>query len=392
MGRAASGDQNEQRAGERGRSEEPRPAGKLSTYLGTAPGVGKTYAMLVEARRRAKKGRRVVVGWIEQHGRPETRSQLGSLELVPPRTVRYRGRDFEDLDVEAVMASGADVVVVDELAHTTADGSRRRWEDVAVLIDAGLDVLTTLNVTSLSSMRDHAARVVGVAPVESVPDELVRAGEVVLVDLPAEVLRRRIASGRVYTTERVGGALGDYFKISNLEALSALGQAWLDGTADDVAEQLLAERGDAPACPLVVAGISDSEWGEWVIRRAARLALADNAELLVVHVRLADGVAWHGGDVLARYGALVAEMGGSYTEVEATTPADGLAAIARARGASRVVVARHRSRLGELTRGSVASQLRRLLPGTTITEVRRSDRKPPPEAWTATSLTGEPPI
>ncbi len=289
--------------------------------------------------------------------------------------VQYRGSGFADLDVPGVLASGAHVVLVDELAHTVADGSRQRWEDVADLLSGGLQVLTTLNVSNLASVRNHVALLAGVAPVESVPDEFIRAGDVVLVDPPAEVLRRRIASGKVYATERVGGALADYFRPSNLEALSALGRAWVAGTADVVAHQLLAERGQVTDHrPLIVAGVSDSEWGDKVIRRAARLALAEDAELLVVHVRLTDGVAQHGTAVLHRYRALVEEIGGIYTEVEGTTPADGLAAVARARGAGRVVVARHRSRLGELTRGSVASRLRRLLPGITITEVRPSDQ------------------
>jgi two-component system, OmpR family, sensor histidine kinase KdpD len=196
--------------------------GRLRTYLGTAPGVGKTFAMLAEGQRRAGNGERVVVGWIEWHGRPQTNRQLGDLEMIAPRTVAYRGTVFADLDARAAIASGADVVLVDELAHATADRTRQRWEDVADILGAGLDVVTTVNLAHLRSVRDYAARVTGVETVAWVPDEFVRSGEVVLVDLPAEALRQRIASGAVYSAEQVGGALADYFQAANLRALSEL--------------------------------------------------------------------------------------------------------------------------------------------------------------------------
>ena len=346
--------------------------GSLRTYLGTAPGVGKTYAMLVDGRRRARDGGHVVVGWIEGHGREETRAQLGTLEMIEPRTVEYRGSSFPDMDVAKVIASGADLVLVDELAHTTVDGSRRRWEDVAELLESGIDVFTTANVANLESIRDYAAQITGAGTVESVPDDVIRSGEVILVDLPPDALRRRIASGRVYSTDRVGGALAEYFRFSNLEALSALGAAWIEGNAEAAAAGLLAARGllEPTARPLVIAGVSESEWGERVLRRARKVALSDDADLLAVHVNVADGFVHRGHDALEHYRDLAVELGGSYTEVEGAAPADGLAGVARARGGSRVVVARHRSRLGELTRGSVASRLRRLLPDTPVTEVR----------------------
>jgi two-component system sensor histidine kinase KdpD len=350
--------------------------GALRTYLGTAPGVGKTYAMLKEGRRRSERGERVVVGWIERHGRPETRAQLGDLEVVPPRMVEYRGHAFPDLDTAAVLATGAEVVLVDELAHTLADGTRQRWEEVGDLLAAGVDVLTTANVANLRSVRDYVAQLTGAGTVESVPDEFVRSGDVVLVDLPAETLRRRISSGKVYSLDRVGGALADYFRASNLEALSELGRAWLEEHAEDVGEALLATRGlvEPEKRPLVVAGVSESAWGEPVIHRATRIAEGCDGDLLVVHVRVADGTAHRDRAALDRYRTMATDVGGSYLEVDAESPADGLADVARGRGADRVVVARHRSRLGELARGSVASRLRRVLPDMPVTEVRRPEQ------------------
>jgi len=305
--------------------------------------------------------------------------QLGDLDVLPAREVEYRGHTFPDLDLGAVLASGADVALVDELAHTTADGARQRWEDVADLLTAGVDVLTTANVANLESVRDYAARLTGSGTVESVPDSFVRAGAVTLIDMPPEALRRRIASGKVYTADRIGGALAEYFRTPNLEALSELGQAWMDGKGTEVGEDLLARRGlvEEERRPLVVAGVSESEWGEPVIRRATRIAEGCDWDLLVVHVNVADGFAHRDRAALERYRDMAAAVGGSYVEVEGAAPADGLAEVARARSAERVVVARHRGRLGELARGSVAGRLRRLLPDVPVTEVRRQEPPAP---------------
>ena len=345
--------------------------GTLTTYLGTAPGVGKTSAMLVEGQRRAANGEHVVVGWIERHGRPETDRRLGDLEILPPRTLRYRGTTFAEFDPTAAIASGADLVLVDELAHSTADSTRQRWEDVADVLGAGLDVVTTTNVAQLTSVRDFAARVTGVGTVASVPDEFVRAGDVVLVDLPADVLRRRIASGAVYSADQVGGALGNYFRATNLTALSALAQAWMAGSLESVGSDILARRGtsEPPTAPVVVAGDSGSRRGERVIARAAEIARERDAELVVVHVQVADGLA-HSQRDLDRHRRLSVELGGIFLDVQGSGTADALADVARAWDAALVVVARDRSRLREFARASISARLHRLLPSTSIEEIR----------------------
>ncbi len=347
----------------------------LRTFLGTAPGVGKTYAMLNDGRRAAGAGQRVVVGWIERHGRAETRAQLGDLEIIPPRMVDYRGGSFEELDLAAVVATRPDIVLVDELAHSHADGSGKRWEDVRELLANGLSVMTTVNVANLFSVRDYAALITGAGTVECVPDELVRSGEVVLVDLPPEALRRRIVNGSVYTANVMGGALSSYFRTANLEALSRLARAWVDGTVDDVGPPLLVEAGLEPLArrSTVVAGVSGSEWGEVVIRRAAELAAEEDADLVVVHVNIADGRLYRDSGHLDRYRAMTAEAGGTYTEVSAPDAVEALVRSANALNATHVVVARHRSRLGELVRGSVASRAQRLLPNVEVDVVTRAD-------------------
>ena len=331
--------------------------------------------------RPSRQWRAVVVGWIERHGRDETRTQLGDLKVFAPRTVQYRGSFFVDLDVQSVAVSGADLVLVDELAHWVPDTRRSRWEEVADLLAAGLDVLTTTNVANLESVRDYAARLTGMGTVECVPDEFVRSGEVVLIDLPADVLRRRIASGNVYSADQVGGALADYFRASNLEALSELGQAWMAGNVEAVGDDLLTRRGliEPPSRQLVLAGVSGSKSGERVIRNAAELAREDDADLLVVHVRVADGsagLASRRSRELERNRELTGELGGTYAEIQGDAAAEALADTARVRGASRVVVANHRSRLGKERRRAVAARLHRLLGDAIVDEVRDDDLPP----------------
>ena len=327
--------------------------------------------MLAEGQRRARAGEHVVVGWLEPHDRPDTEAQAGDLPMIAPGRVTYRGHEFFDIDVAGVLAAEPDVVIVDELAHSLPDGSRKRWMDAADTLAAGVDVLTSVNVANLVSAREYAARLTGAGVVESVPDEFVRSGEVVMIDLPADALRRRIASGRVYSVDQQGGALAEYFRVSNLEALSRLGQAWLAGTLAETGAALLTERGLAGESPrpVIVAGVSGSPWGEAVIRRAVALACDTDADLIVVHANIADGTAPSAHSLLPHYRDLTANMGGTYLEVDGESVGRALAEIARSRGAATVVVASHRSRLGALLRGSVAGQLRRQLADISVEEV-----------------------
>jgi two-component system sensor histidine kinase KdpD len=346
-------------------------AAPLRVYLGTAPGVGKTYAMLNEGWRRAQDGEQVVVGWWERHGRPGTAAQIRELEVVPPRSVRYRDRDFEELDVDEIIRRHPDVALVDELAHTTVDDRRPRWQDVQDLLDAGITVLTTVNVANLDSVSEFAALITGAGTAERVPDSFVRDGEVTLVDLPPEALRRRVASGQVYA-DGMGGALSNYFRVSNLSALSELAHAWVDGTIDHVGPDVVGRLGvtTIPGRPAVLAGVTGSPTGEAVLRRAAELAQTDDADLVAAHIIVDDGLSRPPEGRLAVYRDFVADLGGMYLEISGTDVATTLAGAARERGANRVVVGRHRSRLEELWRGSIARRLRRLLPDVVVDEVR----------------------
>jgi len=320
--------------------------------------------MLRDGRTRAEAGDDVVVGWVERHGRAATREQAQRLEIVPPRAVAHRGARFEDLDVSAVIERHPDLVLVDELAHTGVDG-RARYQDVQNLLNAGIDVMTTVNVANLLSVRDLASRITGAGALEGVPDDVVRAGDVVLVDLPPDALRRRVADGLVYSADGVGGALANYFRPSNLQLLDTLARSWLDGGVDETFAFLDRE---APARQKVIAGVSSSIRGQAVIERAAVLAGEDDAELEVVHVELQDGLGRQP-ERLEHYREMAQSVGARYREVYGVNAADTLGDLARSERARRVVVGARRSRLTNLVRGSVASRIRRRAPGIEVDEV-----------------------
>src|SRR5690242_11238357 len=194
--------------------------------------------MLNEGRRRHARGTDVVVGLVETHGRRLTAAQIGELEIVPRKEITYRGAVFEEMDTDAVLARRPTVALVDELAHTNVPGSRheKRWQDVDDLLDAGIDVITTVNIQHLESLNDVIERITGVHQRETVPDDVVRrADQVELVDMSPEALRRRMAHGNIYPPERVDAALGNYFRPGNLAALRELALLWV---ADRVEENL----------------------------------------------------------------------------------------------------------------------------------------------------------
>jgi two-component system sensor histidine kinase KdpD len=196
--------------------------GHLKVFIGMAPGVGKTYRMLQEGWAEAQSGRDVVIGYLEYHGRVETLAQADGLELIPRRELSYRGRPLQEMDLPGVLARGPELCLIDELAHTNAPGleHEKRYEDVRAVIEAGIDVYSTVNVQHLESLNDQVAQLTGTHVRETIPDEVLSdADEVVLIDLTPEALIARLRAGNVYPAERVQGALNNFFKIENLAAL-----------------------------------------------------------------------------------------------------------------------------------------------------------------------------
>jgi two-component system sensor histidine kinase KdpD len=335
--------------------------GKLRIYRGAAPGVGKTYKMLEEAHRRLERGADVVVALVETHGRKNTQALLDGLETVPPLTRTYRDREFKEMDLDAVLARRPQVALVDELAHTDIPGGRhaKRWQDVQELLDAGIEVITTVNVQHLESLNDVVQRITGVPQHETVPDEVVRAADQIeLVDMSPEALRRRLAHGNVYAAEKIDAALSNYFRVGNLTALRELALLW---TADRVDEVLQKYREDHridtvwEARERVVVALPGDETGDLLIRRAARIASRSSkaggsgAELMAVHIARSDGLAAHTSPTaLAAQRHLVESLGGSYHTIVGDDVPTALLEFARAQNATQLVLGT--SRRGRVSR------------------------------------------
>ncbi|MGW5415017.1 DUF4118 domain-containing protein [Actinomadura geliboluensis] len=343
--------------------------GQLRVYLGAAPGVGKTYAMLAEARRRLDRGTDVVVGYVETHDRPRTEALLDGLEVVPRRTVSYRGAAFAELDVAAVIERAPAVVLVDELAHTNPPGAghAKRWEDVEQIRDAGIDVISTVNVQHLESVNDVVEQITGVVQRETVPDEVVRrADQVELVDMAPEALRRRMAHGNVYRPEKVDAALSNYFRVGNLTALRELALLWLAGKVDDQLDRYRADHGIGgtwEARERIVVALTGGPEGDALLRRATRIAArSKGADLLAVHVARGDGLAGARPGDLARQRQAVEGLGGTYHQVVGDDVPGALLDFARGANATQLV-------LGVSRRGRFAQLLR---PGVGVTTTARS--------------------
>jgi two-component system sensor histidine kinase KdpD len=341
--------------------------GHLRIYLGAAPGVGKTFAMLSEGRRRAARGTDVVIGVVETHGRANTEEQIGDLETVPRRSVDYRGTTFEEMDLDAVLARRPAVALVDELAHTNAPGGlhEKRWEDVHALLDAGIDVISTVNIQHLESLNDVVETITGIHQRETVPDRVVReADQVELVDMTPEALRRRMAHGNIYDAGKVDTALTNYFRPGNLSALRELALLWVADKVDDALQGYMDDHGITGTWETrerVVVAVTGAPSGEHLIRRAARMAQRTHADLIGVHVKAGEGLASGVSQALLDGQQLLCDLGGTYHEVVADDVADGLAAFARSVKATQLVLgSTRRRRTTELVRGSVINKAIRL--------------------------------
>ncbi|WP_454044729.1 DUF4118 domain-containing protein [Cellulosimicrobium sp. Marseille-Q8652] len=348
-------------------AEQPR-RGRLSVYLGAAPGVGKTFAMLDEAHRRRARGTDVVVGLVETHGRDATAAKVGDLEVVPRRVVGHRGVELTELDVDAVLTRRPDVVLVDELAHTNAPGSRhpKRWQDVDDLLVAGIDVVTTVNVQHLESLTEDVEAITGVRQRETVPDHVVReADQIQLVDLSPQALRRRLAHGNVYRAEQIDASLSSYFREGNLTALRELALLWLADRVDDALTRYRADHaisGTWPARERVVVALTGGPESATLLRRGARIAeRAAGSELLAVHVLATDGLAAASPAALAADRELVESLGGTFHTVVGEDVPSAVVDFARGVNATMVVVgvSRH-SRWREALLGSTSAEIARL--------------------------------
>jgi two-component system sensor histidine kinase KdpD len=378
------------------REEQAARRGRLKIFLGAAAGVGKTYAMLLAAREQQADGTDAIVGVVETHRRRETEALLEGLEVLPRRTVPYRGVELAEFDLDAAIARKPRVIVVDELAHSNAPGSRhaKRWQDVQELLDAGIDVYTAMNVQHIESLNDIVGQITGVRVWETVPDRVFdEADEVELVDLPPDELIERLAEGKVYMPEAAENAVRNFFRKGNLMALRELA---LRRTADRVEAQMRRYRDDHairtpwPVAERIVVAVGPGPHAERVIRAGRRIAARLGATWTAVYVetprlqRLSDAER----DRVLRNLRLAEALGAESVTLGGGDAAAEIAAYARTKNASRIVVGREpRAGLRRLLKLSVADRLLDLASGIDVQVVsgEQDDASPAARALLATS-------
>jgi two-component system, OmpR family, sensor histidine kinase KdpD len=322
--------------------------GRLRVYLGAAPGVGKTYRMLDEGWRRHERGTDVVVALVETHGRALTSAQLRELEVIPRVTREYRGTTFGEMDLDAVLARHPAVALVDELAHTNVPGGahEKRWQDVEAMLEAGIDVISTVNIQHLESVNDVVAKITGITQQETIPDAVVRRAEQIeLVDVTPEALRRRMAHGNIYAADKIDASLANYFRVGNLSALRELALLWLADRVEDSLRRYLEDHDIEESWETrerLIVGITGTSADEALLRRAARMASRTGFEILAVHVVPSDDGREIADTSVAR--ALVEEFEGQFQEVVDDDVATALVAIARAERGTQIVLGSSRPR------------------------------------------------
>ncbi|WP_098009590.1 sensor histidine kinase KdpD [Streptomyces sp. sk226] len=332
--------------------------GTLRIYLGAAPGVGKTYAMLSEAHRRVERGTDCVVALVEHHDRPRTEVLLHGLEQVRRSEISYRSAVFTEMDVDAVLERAPAVALVDELAHTNVPGSRnaKRWQDVEELLKAGIDVISTVNIQHLESLGDVVESITGVRQRETVPDEVVRrADQIELVDMSPQALRRRMAHGNIYQPDKMDAALSNYFRPGNLTALRELALLWVADRVDEYLQQYRGEhniRTTWQARERIVVGLTGGPEGRTLIRRASRMAAkGSGSEILAVYIARSDGLTSASPKELTVQRTLVEDLGGSFHHVIGDDIPAALLEFARGVNATQIVLGSSRRKTWQYVYG-----------------------------------------
>jgi two-component system sensor histidine kinase KdpD len=360
--------------------------GHLRVYLGAAAGAGKTYAMLNEGQRRKARGTDVVVGYAETHKRAQTEAQLGDLEIIPRKQVNYRGVILEEMDTEAILARHPQVVLVDELAHTNAPGSThpKRYQDVEDLLNAGIDVITTLNIQHLESLNDLIASITGIRVRETLPDRILdQADEVELIDISPYALRQRMRHGNIYPAERIEAALNNFFREGNLTALRELALRRTAQKTQSQLEQYMSEHKITqlwPAREKVLVGFDHRPHTRQVLRDAWRLAHGLDADLIAVSIepegypafasrlirwfRYGKSARKHQEEArrrLEEHALLAEDLGAEVIRTKSSDIARALVTIARERHITQIVLGQPaRSHWEELLRGSIINRILRL--------------------------------
>jgi two-component system sensor histidine kinase KdpD len=346
--------------------------GKLKVYLGSSAGVGKTYAMLVEGNRLRQRGVDVVIGYVEPHARPETTAQIGNLEIILPRVTSYHGIEIREMDLDAVLKRKPTVVLVDEFAHTNAPGSRnqKRYEDVLELLDAGISVITTLNVQHLESLYNVIEAATKIKVKERIPDSIVaEADQIVNIDLPAEDLIDRLKAGKIYALDHVEKAMGHFFTEPNLTRLREITFSEVANFLDRRQRLRTPDVAKPSSMAKVMVAISSrGPHPETLLRKTTRLASQLNAAWYVVYVRTdkeaPDKIAAETHRRLTDMLEIAQKMGGTVVILTSNDVVSALMSFAREYGITQVVMGKSSPRRGlKLFRPSLVDRLSGNLPG-----------------------------
>jgi len=349
------------------RSHVARTRGCHKIFLGYAPGVGKTYTMLSEAQRRHQRGEDIVIGFVEPHKRPETIALMEGLEQVPTKKIEYRGAVLKEMDTAAIVARHPQWVLVDELAHTNVPGAahEKRWQSVEEILDAGINVISTVNVQHFESLNDTVSQITGVTVRETVPDRMLdEADEVVLVDITPEALVNRLNRGVIYTPEKVPQALANFFRRGNLVALRELALRRTAEEVDDDLTRFMQEHDVDKTWGVnerVMVSMTPRPLGAKLVRRGYHLARRMNGRFWVFYVRL-PGVALSAKEeqTLGELKLLTLDLGGEYVETEGSDPAAEIIDFAVRNQVTYVVMGQSaRSRMNEIARGSIVNRIMR---------------------------------
>ena len=349
---------------------------RLRIYVGAAPGVGKTYEMLQEAHALKTRGLDVVVGFVETYGRRDTEAQVKDLEVIPRRRIEYRGVTMEEMDVDAIVQRKPQVCLVDELAHTNVPGSRnaKRYQDVLEILDAGIHVMTAVNIQHLETLNDAVARATGVRVRETIPDTFLdRANEVINVDVTVEELRNRLREGKIYRPEKIEQALTNFFRTGNLSTLRELALRAVADEVSDKAASYRAREGLEPALipERVMVCMSSNALAPRVIRTGSRIAGRLGARWYAVYVetpREKPGrINPNDADALYENIRLAESLGATVVRVKADSPSEGLIAFAQREGVTHVIFGQSaRTRWEVIWRGSTLDKFLGAVPDAAV--------------------------
>lgn len=320
--------------------------GIFKLFLGYAPGVGKTYAMLSEAMRRASRGEDVAVGVVETHGRKATAELSAKLDRIPPRKLEYKGTVFDEMDVDAILERKPSVVLVDELAHTNIEGSKhaKRYEDVMELLEAKIDVLSTMNVQHIESLGPTVQQITGVQVRETVPDWVMqRVDEIVLADATPQALKKRMERGDIYPADRAQRALSHFFRPGNLIALRELALRQVTGVVDRSLDAFLEQDGKQPAHTVrerIGVCVSSNPAAQYLIARGSRMAQGMNGELYVFYVDVGRDTRPEDQKTLAENIRFAENLGAHVVRTTAGNIADGVSQLVREHHITQVIFGR----------------------------------------------------